>query len=124
MVVAQSKTDFDNWITAQQAPAPPPTSPAASAGAQVFTGARCVFCHTIRGTDDKPIDRSGVDLGPDLTHLSSRLTIAGGTLTQNTGNLAGWIVDPQHIKPGALMPNQYINSEDLQNLLAYLETLK
>jgi cytochrome c oxidase subunit II len=124
MVVAESTDDFNKWIMGQQHSASPPTDPVAQQGAQVFTSAGCVFCHTIRGSNDKPIDRSGVDLGPDLTHLSSRLTIAGATLTQSKGNLAGWIVDPQHNKPGALMPNQYINSQDLQALLAYLGTLK
>jgi cytochrome c oxidase subunit 2 len=59
-----------------------------------------------------------------LTHLSSRLTIAGASLSLNDGNLAGWIVDTQHVKPGNLMPNQYVNSADLQALLAYLATLK
>jgi cytochrome c oxidase subunit 2 len=93
-------------------------------GQQVFFSAGCVYCHTVRGLDDKSIDRSAVDLGPDLTHLYSRLTIASGSLTQNRGNLAGWISDSQHIKPGNQMPNIYLNSEDLQNLLAYLETLR
>jgi cytochrome c oxidase subunit 2 len=72
---------------------------------------------------DKEIDRSSVDLGPDLTHLDSRLTIAGASLTKNRGNLAGWVVDAQHIKPWALMPEMDIDSEQLQALLAYLETL-
>jgi cytochrome c oxidase subunit 2 len=52
------------------------------------------------------------------------LTIAGASLSENRGNLAGWIIDAQHVKPGSLMPNMDVNSEDLQKLLAYLETLK
>jgi cytochrome c oxidase subunit 2 len=51
------------------------------------------------------------------------LTIAGASLTQNRGNLAGWIVDAQHVKPGSLMPEINIDSAQLQALLAYLETL-
>jgi cytochrome c oxidase subunit 2 len=39
-------------------------------------------------------------VGPDLTHFASRLTIAAGTLANNKGNLAGWIADPQNMKPG------------------------
>jgi cytochrome c oxidase subunit II len=124
MVIAESKSDFDKWIRAQEQPAAAPTDQTALQGQQVFMSAGCVFCHTVRGLEDKEIDRSGVDLGPDLTHLSSRLTIAGASLTNNKGNLAGWVVDAQHVKPGSLMPNIYINSEDLQNLLAYLETLR
>jgi cytochrome c oxidase subunit 2 len=124
MVVTQSAGDFNTWLTAQQQQAPPPPNPVAQRGQQVFMSAGCVFCHTVRGLNDKSIDRSAVDLGPDLTHLKSRLTIAGASLTQNRGNLAGWIIDPQHVKPGSLMPNQYMNSQDLQTLLAYMATLQ
>ena len=123
VVVAESEDDFNNWLNAQQQPAAAPTDQMAVQGQQVFMSAGCVFCHTVQGLDDKSIDRSSVDLGPDLTHLSSRLTIAGASLTQNRGNLAGWIVDAQHVKPGSLMPNMDLNSEDLQALLVYLETL-
>jgi len=124
MVVAESESAFNSWLVAQQRPAATPANPQGTRGQQVFLSAGCVFCHSLRGLDEKSIDRSAVDLGPDLTHLSSRLTIAGGTLTRNTGNLAGWIVDSQHVKPGNLMPNQMLNSEDLQSLLAYLSTLQ
>jgi cytochrome c oxidase subunit 2 len=123
MVVAESDDDFNSWLTAQEQPAATPVGPAALEGQEVFLSAGCVFCHTVRGLDDKEIDRSGVDLGPDLTHLSSRLTIAGASRTLVRGNLAGWIVDAQHIKPDSLMPNIDISSQELQSLLAYLETL-
>jgi cytochrome c oxidase subunit 2 len=63
-------------------------------------------------------------VGPDLTHLASRRTIAGGTLANTRGNLAGWISNPQAIKRGALMPPGRLSGEELQALLAYLETLK
>jgi cytochrome c oxidase subunit II len=124
MVVAESEADFNAWVSTQKQPAVELTTQAAVQGQQVFLSAGCVYCHTVRGLDDKSIDRSAVDLGPDLTHLYSRLTIASGSLTQNRGNLAGWISDSQHIKPGNQMPNIYLNSEDLQNLLAYLESLR
>ena len=123
MVVAQTKADFDQWASAQEQPAAEPSDAAAKQGQQVFLSAGCAFCHTVRGLNDKEIDRSSVDLGPDLTHLDSRLTIAGASLTKNPGNLAGWIIDAQHVKPGSLMPEMYLNSQDLQNLLVYLETL-
>ena len=124
MVVAQSQADYDSWVSAQQQPAAEPTDPTAVQGQQVFVSTGCVFCHTVRGLEDKDIDRSSVDLGPDLTHLDSRLTIAGASLEKNKGNLAGWIIDAQHVKPGSLMPQMNnIGSEQLQALLAYLESL-
>jgi cytochrome c oxidase subunit 2 len=123
LVIAESQADFVQWVSAQEKPASAPIDPAAAQGQQVFMNAGCVFSHTVRGLDDKSIDRSSVDLGPDLTHLDSRMTIAGASLTRNKGNLEGWILDAQHVKPGSLMPNMYLSSQDLNNLLAYLESL-
>jgi len=124
MVVAESQNDFDKWISAQQQPAPTPVDDLIVRGQQVFLSAGCAFCHTVNGLNDKGVDASKVDLGPDLTHLYSRLTIAGASLTNTRGNLAGWIMDAQHVKPGSLMPPMYLQSQDLLSLLAYLETLK
>ena len=123
MVVAQSQADYEDWVKTQSQSAAEPTDPIAQQGQKVFLSAGCVFCHTVRGLDDKEIDRSGIDLGPDLTHLDSRLTIAGASLETNRGNLAGWVIDAQHVKPGSLMPEMSIKSDDLQALLAYLESL-
>ena len=123
MVVAQSQADYESWVQAQSQSAAEPADPAAQQGQKVFMSVGCVFCHTVRGLDDKEIDRSGIDLGPDLTHLDSRLTIAGASLTKNKGNLAGWVIDAQHVKPGSLMPEMHMSSEELQALLAYLQSL-
>jgi cytochrome c oxidase subunit II len=124
VAVAESSRDFDQWIMAQQQPAPEPTDVTTTRGRQVFLDARCAVCHPVKGLDDVSVDASDADLGPNLTHLKSRLTIAGASLTNNKGNLAGWIVDAQHVKPGALMPNMYLKSDDFNALLAYLETLR
>ena len=63
-------------------------------------------------------------VGPDLTHLASRPTLAAGTLANTRGNLAGWIVNAQAIKPGNDMPEMKIMPNDFQALLAYRQTLK
>jgi cytochrome c oxidase subunit 2 len=76
------------------------------------------MCHTIQGT------RANGKVAPDLTHLASRRTIAAGTLPNTRGHLAGWVVDPQKIKPGNKMPPNNLNPDDLQALLSYLESLK
>jgi cytochrome c oxidase subunit 2 len=123
IVVAQSQEEFDAWIVAQQQLAAAPESDAEIRGRQVFIEEGCIYCHTVRGINDTDIDGSSVDLGPDLTHLYSRIMIAASSMINDRGDLAGWIVDSQHVKPGNLMPNMYINSEDLQALLAYLENL-
>ena len=117
-VVAQSPADFAQWLEHQRAVVATAASGLAAAGFAVFQASACASCHTIRGTS-----ASG-RIGPDLTHLASRATIAGGTLENNLGNLAGWIANPQTIKPGNVMPAIPLRSRDLQALLAYLETLQ
>jgi cytochrome c oxidase subunit II len=123
LVIAQTKADYEAWLNSQDQPAANPADAALKKGQQVFLSQGCVFCHMIRGLDDSDIVRTNIRLGPDLTHLASRATIAGASLTNTPGNLSGWVVDPQHIKPGAQMPENYLDSQDLQALIAYLESL-
>ena len=117
-IVAQPRADFERWLTAQKSPAATPTDSLAQEGERVFLSGTCSMCHTIAGT------AAGSNVGPDLTHLASRRTIAAGTLPNTTGNLAGWILDPQSIKPGAKMPPNQLDPQALRALLAYLATLK
>jgi cytochrome c oxidase subunit 2 len=81
-------------------------------------GHGCVLCHSIRGTD------AGGRVGPDLTHLASRRTLAAATVPNNRGWLGAWVVDPQGIKPGAHMPANDLRAEELQALLTYLQSLR
>jgi cytochrome c oxidase subunit 2 len=117
-VVAESDQDFDRWLTAMRQSAPAPADPTARRGHDVFMQARCAGCHTIRGTD------AGGQIAPDLTHLATRSTLGAGTLSNTPANLAGWILDPQHVKPGNQMPPNLMAGDDLQALVAYLETLR
>lgn len=96
-------------------------SPGATAlerGREVFLQGPCAMCHTVRGTG------SYSRVGPDLTHLASRKTIAAGTLPNTRGNLAGWILNPQNLKPGTQMPATQLESQDLHVLLTFLESLQ
>jgi len=76
------------------------------------------MCHAVLGTT------AGARLGPDLTHFASRQTLAAGTRPNTVGHLAGWILDPQSVKPGANMPANPMPPEELHALLAYLGTLR
>ncbi len=118
LIVAEPPDSFNAWLTRQRDTAATPTDAAAIRGQEVFLASSCVMCHAIAGTP------AGSRIGPDLTHLASRRTIASGTLPNTRGNLAGWIVNPQAVKPGVRMPATRLESEDLQALLTYLETLK
>ncbi len=117
LVIAQPQAEFDAWLTAQQSAPPAPTSDLARQGQQIFMDASCDSCHAIAGT------AAAGRLGPDLTHLASRRTLASGILENNIGSLGGWIINPQHIKPGNLMPSNDLSGPQLQALLAYLATL-
>ncbi|HEY0747718.1 MAG TPA: cytochrome c oxidase subunit II [Steroidobacteraceae bacterium] len=116
-VVAQAADKFAAWRAAQLEPAAAPASAQAARGLEVVQ-LRCALCHQVRGTS------AGAVSAPDLTHLMSRRTLAAGTLLNTPGNLAGWIQDPQDLKPGSLMPNQYLSAQQLTDVLAYLETLR
>jgi cytochrome c oxidase subunit 2 len=76
------------------------------------------LCHTVRGTT------AAARTAPDLTHFATRSTIGAGTVPNTRGYLGGWIADPQHIKPGNRMPPTGLASDDLQAVIAYLETLR
>lgn len=118
MVVAAPREDFESWLERERQPAPEPDTDLAFRGQQVFMNTTCHFCHSIQGTT-----ASG-EVGPDLTHIASRLTLAAGSLENNPGNMGGWIMDPQSLKPGVLMPPTDLTGEELQALLAYLDTLR
>jgi len=116
-VVADPPEAYRQWAAAQRLPAAPAAAPDAQRGSSVFL-ARCGACHTVRGTP------AGGVVGPDLTHLMSRRTIASGTLPNNRLTLSGWIANPQALKPGALMPPTYLSGPELADLRSYLETLR
>ena len=117
-VVAQPPAEFQSWLSAAGAAAPAPTTSAAAHGELVFLRRACAGCHTIRGTT------AAGTLGPDLTHVASRLTLAAGTLNNTRGDLAGWVADPQHAKPGNRMPRLVLPDRDFNDLIAYLEMLR
>jgi cytochrome c oxidase subunit 2 len=118
LVVAEPSRQFTAWLETQRDTAHTPAGSLARRGQEVFLASSCVLCHAVGGTP------AGSRAGPDLTHLASRRTIAAGTLPNTRGHLAGWVVDPQQIKPGVRMPPNAIEPHDLQALLAYLESLR
>jgi len=117
-VIAQTPEDFARWEQEQLVVPATPTDGDAARGAQDFQQLSCASCHTIRGT------AANERIGPDLTHVASRQTIAAGRLENTPGNLAKWLLEPDLVKPGCKMPNLHLPREQLNSLVAYLETLK
>ena len=118
-VIAQAPRDYQAWLAHERAPAAAPASQEAWRGEQVFLGSACSLCHTVRGTP-----ASG-EFGPDLTHLASRATIAGGMLPNDTADLEAWVTHAQSLKPGSPMPDlPQFRGSDLRALVTYLQGLK
>jgi len=118
LVEAEPNAQYEAWAERQRQPAPMPATDAARRGRDLFLSHSCARCHTINGTG------ATASLGPDLTHLAGRKTIAAGMLPNDGSHLASWILDPQTLKPGVYMPVNRMRPDELQDLLAYLETLK
>jgi cytochrome c oxidase subunit II len=120
MVVTQEPAEFEAWVGARQQERPPPDDPVLERGRQAFfhPDAGCYTCHAIRGTEAQGT------LGPDLTHIGSRLTLGAATVRNTRENLAQWTLDPHAIKPGNRMPPTIIEREALDALVEYLMSLE
>lgn len=119
-VVAMPAQEWAQWFAARRLAPPAPATDVALRGRQVFAEQGCVACHGVRGLSDPP-----AGLGPDLTHMGSRPSIAAGLLPNNRGNLAAWIASAQTLKPGSRMPSFHnLDGEQLTALAAYLSDLR
>jgi cytochrome c oxidase subunit II len=118
VVIAQERDEFDAWLAAQAEPAEPPVGDAARRGSEIFAEVGCASCHTVRGTS------ADGARGPDLTHVAGRSTLAAVTRPNTRVDLAEWLADPQAVKPGALMPPAPVTDAELDDLVAYVESLR
>jgi cytochrome c oxidase subunit 2 len=116
-VVADEPADFDEWVQNEAAgvAAQPPGDIE-----QVVTNT-CMSCHVIKGLQSpvKPAQPA-----PDLTHVGGRRTIVGGLLENNPEQLARWLRNPPAVKPGSRMPNYHLTDEQIEDLVAYLGSLR
>jgi cytochrome c oxidase subunit II len=117
-VIVLPTHEYELWLAEKQGPVPEPDTPLRLRGREVYYAAACHNCHAIRGAEAEGV------IGPDLTHIGSRLSLGAGILRNNRGNLAGWIINPQPLKPGNRMPPSYLDPDDLHALVDYLESLK
>jgi cytochrome c oxidase subunit II len=113
-VVAQPPDQFRAWLANEAKPA----AAAAGPGEQAFMSEQCASCHTIRGTAARGT------IGPDLTHVGGRTSLAGLTTPNDPAHMAQWIANPQSVKPGARMPGLGLTPQEVRDLVSYLESLK
>ncbi len=117
-VFAQPADAFRRWLAAQERPPMTPTGGRAVAGRSLFMNAQCASCHTIAGTSAQGT------VGPNLSHVSSRTSLAADEIPNTPAWLAAWIRNPQKIKPGDRMPDLGLSSPQVRDLVAYLEQLR
>ena len=117
-VVAESQEQFNAWRQGQTQTSISPVTDSQKRGQQIFLSSTCVMCHAINGTS------AGSNIGPNLTHVASRNTLAAATLSNTREHLALWIKDSQKFKPGNRMPQHNFSDADLQALVDYLQSLK
>ncbi len=117
-VVALPPEEFDAWLSEKRKPLLLSDEPRLAKGWKIFERVGCAECHSIRGL---PAEGAA---GPDLTHIGSRLSLGAGTVPNNFGNLAGWIADPQALKPGNKMPPTSIDPHELHQLVDFLMRLR
>ncbi len=117
-VKIDTPAEFDRWLAAQARSASSPADPIAARGMAIVTTGTCAMCHAVRGT------RAVGKPGPDLTHIGSRRSIAAGTLAMSRGALQGWIVQPQAVKPGTMMPPIPLSPVDADAASRYLAGLR
>jgi cytochrome c oxidase subunit 2 len=113
-VIVEPQDAFSKWITAQRELTPTNPTDLAARGRLIVEHGPCSTCHTVRGTT------AGGRVGPDLTHVAARTTIAAGALPMSRDNRRRWIEDPQHLKPGVRMPALGLSREELDAVVAYL----
>lgn len=119
VVVAEPMARFRAWLANMARPAvAAPAGGQAALGQRLFVADQCASCHQIRGTQAKG------QIGPDLTHMATRSTLAAEAIPNTPGWLAAWIDNPQKIKPGNKMPDLGLSRRDIGAIVSYLEGLR
>jgi cytochrome c oxidase subunit 2 len=128
-VFAHTGADFEAWAQAQAQPAVLPESGPAADGWETFQLA-CASCHAIDGTS------ANAELAPNLTHFAARTTFGGASFSNTEEHLREWLANPSDLKPmrpelndltnGRIlgMPNLGLTDDEIDNLIALLETLE
>jgi cytochrome c oxidase subunit 2 len=115
-VAVDAPPDFERWLENESKPAI--EAPGLAESKQAFLSQSCVNCHGVRGTAAQGT------YAPDLTHLMSRQTLAAGMIANTPENLRRWVIAPQSIKPGCLMPAFGLSERETDQVVAYLQSLR
>lgn len=121
-VIVDTQEGFESWVRTNQADAADPTDPLALKGMQIFSE-QCIACHTVDGAELNQRQFAGIG-GPNMTHFASRTCFAGCFLQNNPDTVRRWVRDPPAMKPGSFMPDYALTEDQIDAVVAYLETLE
>lgn len=116
-VIAEAPAAFQAWLSNMAKPARAPASARGREGEGLFISQGCGGCHELRGTE------ADGTVGPDLTHLATRSTLAAVTIPNNLRELTAWIENPQAVKPGNHMPDLGLSRSEAETIATFLEEL-
>ncbi|MGH2864615.1 MAG: cytochrome c oxidase subunit II [Solirubrobacteraceae bacterium] len=116
-VIAEPRASFQAWLANMARPASLPTGGRTLEGERLFMSRGCGGCHQLRGTQARGM------IGPDLTHVATRSTLAALEIPNTAAELAAWVHDPQAIKPGNHMPDLGLSSAEARTIAVFLESL-
>jgi cytochrome c oxidase subunit 2 len=119
VIVAHEPAQFEEWQQAQLRPAQAPVDDMRAKGLEIFRTETCINCHAING-----VPGANSRVAPDLTHVGSRRQLAAGIIENTPENMRRWVKNPQAIKPGALMPDFYLDDQQIDQLASYLSSLR
>ena len=117
-VIVHEPEEFQQWVESQKRPTAQPESALAIQGKKDFYDLSCINCHKVDGTPAEGV------FGPDLTKFSTRQTLGAGVAPRTPENTRAWLANPDSLKPGCYMPDMKLTPQQLDGLVAYLETLK
>ena len=130
VVVADPQDDYEQWVEDQKAAAADPGAGSVGQGAKLFeqgefpNGPACISCHALESTLAEDGGSPQPATGPNLAHFASRETFAGAIFENNTENLKRWLAGPADVKPGATMPDLGLTNDQIDDLVAYLQSLE
>ena len=127
-IFVDSEEDYDQWVANQMSDASWSNDELVQAGRELFVAKGCNSCHQVAySKDDAPdwlIPPTVAAIGPNLSHLASRTTIASALLDRDEASMREWLANPPAVKPGSRMPNLELTEGEITKLIAMLDSLE
>jgi cytochrome c oxidase subunit II len=126
-VIAEDPGNFDEWVQDMKDGAAEPSEALVAEGQKLFAegqfpnGPPCSACHAVEATYDP--ENPPAQAGPNLANFANRETFAGAIFKNTAEQLRPWLRNPSEVKEGAKMPAVGLTEEEIDTLIAYLQSL-